>query len=598
MLGKLRISSAGFPALGLLIVTCTACQPDTDPPQRVGSGMSVARAGRSTSSSTLDSPTTLLQFASAAESWGVSFEYTSGEESGLAALPEVLGGGVALSDFDLDGRLDVFFPGGGRFGRDGEFWSASSALFLQPAPLRFQSVGTAAGVATGRGLRQGAFVADLDEDGFPDLIVTGWRAFTALRNQGDGTFVDVTDATGLADDGWTTGVAWGDLNGDGGLDLYVARFVDWDWSRHRTVEVRNEGLGPDQADYADVVEFTPQPDRLWLASGDGRWRDATATLEAKQDRAGLSAIAADADQDGDLDLYVTQFGAANLYYRNEGNGRWTETAAAAGIVGSRDGNPDRSTGVDFGDLDRDGYPDLWVVNGEREVPAFYRNVGRDLFHHSTYLRGLNVSGVPYSGWGTSLADLDRDEDLDIVIASGSRWRFPPRSFRQQTCMVFENQDGERFASVGSGTDRDRNVVEFLERVHAARGLAVGDLDDDGDLDLAYSLLGEPAALLENRSLNASRFLRLRLIGARGTRTPVGAKVEVVTKTHDQLYFVTGGGGYLSTNDSTMLIGLGRNDKIDLLRVTWPGGGVQERRDVPAGERLTWVESPDETAAPP
>lgn len=537
-----------------------------------------------------------IRFVDTARESGMDFVYRNGDEANVSAMPEILGGGVAVWDFDLDGSCDAFVPGGGRIRIDGSRVFHPAELFRQTGPRQFTPVARWAGLAEPGLFAHGVVADDYDSDGFPDLLVTGYGGLRLYRNQGDGTFEETAGPAGLVPpavvtgEEWATGAAWGDFNRDGHLDLYVARFIHWSPENHPVCP----GRGDDVREYCDPLDFTPQPDSLFLSHGDGTFVEAADGWQVLGSGRGLGVVAADVDLDGDLDLYVANFGTPNFLYRNEGGQQFREIGQSSGAGLSREGFPEHSAGVDAADLDRDGYPDLWAVNGDREVAAFYRNVGRDLFYHASHIWGVAGLGSTYSGWGTVIADLDADQDLDIVVASGHRLKAPVRQIRRQNMVVLENHQGHRVSNIAP------QMRGFCQQSHSARGLAAGDLDNDGDIDLLVSRLNEPLALLDNRTRTPHRALQLRLIGVRSARSATGARVEVVTNRHDQLLLVRSGGGFLSTHDPRIHIGLGDDSRAESIRITWPSGTTQVLRDVVPGAThvvVEPVESEPRPAAP-
>lgn len=563
---------------------CLGCGAETPLAELAERGDMSARMMRGMGPSSVETPESKYRLLDVAANSGVDFTYRNGEEAGFAALPELVGSGVAMVDFDQDGWLDLVLPGGGRLGFDDHRELFPTGLFRNLGGLKFTSAGETAGdwqLAGDRVVVQGVYADDYDNDGFPDVLLAGFGGVVLLRNQGDGTFANSTIAAGLKDVSWVTGAAWADLNGDGALDLYLARFVDWNHQNHPVCPGRSDEL----REYCDPADFRPLPDVVFLSDGEGSFHDVSSAWGVRRDGRGLGVVAGDIDGDHDVDILVANYAGPNFLYRNDEKRVFTEIGELSGAGVARDGGVEHGAGADLGDLDLDGYLDLWTTNCEREVAAFHRNVGPDLFYHSSHTWGVSGVGAVYSGWGTVLTDIDSDQDLDILVMAGHRLKFPRRVSRRQYPVLLENQDGERVSNVAP------QMRGFFSQTQDARGVAVGDLDNDGDPDLVVSRINQPYAVLENRSLFPYHSLQLRLIGVRSSRSPVGARVTVVTASRDQVLAARGGGGLMSTHDSRIHIGLASESKVEMLRIDWPSGAISEFQEVMASRTLVVVEPP-------
>ena len=496
----------------------------------------------------------------------VEFAYRNGEKSDNFAILESLGGGVALFDYDNDGELDLFVPGGGKFGPEQQIHGHPPALFRNRGQWQFTEATDQAYAVLAPYFSHGAIVGDYNNDGFPDILVTGYGGVLLHQNQGDGTFREVSATAGLNDRLWSSSAAWGDFNSDGHLDLYVAHYVDWSFKKHPFCD----GPKPEHREVCPPRLFEPLPDVLYFGNGDETFRDGTREAGLQPEGKGLGVVVADIDLDGDLDIYVSNDTVPNLLYRNKGQGAFNEVGLISGTSLSDSGSSDGSMGVDLGDYNLDGLPDLWVANYERESFALYRNEGNCSFQHVSQSMGVSDVGGLYVGWGTVFFDFDRDQDEDVFVSNGHVIRFPVNSTIRQRPVLFMNLAGKRFENVAA------THGDYLTTPHSGRGVAVGDLDNDGDLDLAISHNdeNEPIALLSNESENRNHWLSLRLVGTRSHRDAIGAIVRIQSSNVEQTRQIKGGTSYASSNDPRLFFGLGDADAVEKLEIRWPSGIVQ------------------------
>jgi len=530
-----------------------------------------------------------VEFVERAAELGIDATYRHGGESGHCSILESLGGGVGWLDFDRDGWLDLLATGGGAITAERRILGLPCALFRSRDGRSFRPVADRAGVADPTLYSHGIAVGDHDNDGFPDFIVTGYGVPQFWRNMGDGSFVAAPPPGG--DDGrWSSSAGWGDVDGDGVLDLYLARYVDWSFANHP--------LCPGPGGVCDICpprEFEGLPDSLYLANGDGTFREASATAGLRSDGKGLGVLLADVDVDGDVDIYVANDNTDNFLYVNDGRGHLLENGLVSGTALDDQGIPNGSMGVDLCDFNRDGLPDLWVTNYEREWFALYRNEGRGNFLHVSRRYGITDIGGMFVGFGTACDDFDADGWVDITVTNGHVIKFPDASPLLQE-PVFLRFDGDRFrrstATAGS----------YFATPHMGRGLATGDLDRDGDLDLAISHAEAPVAILENRFPQRGRSILVHLVGTVSNRDAVGARLEVLAaEGPPQLLQVTGGGSYLSHGDRRLHVVVpagpsgGGAATGPTLRIRWPSGGVQEEAVSGDQREVTIVErTPDES----
>jgi enediyne biosynthesis protein E4 len=484
-------------------------------------------------------------------------------------LPETMAGGVAVFDYDGDGRLDLYFTNGAALPSleksSPEYWNR---LYRNAGDLTFTDVTESAGVA-GRGYSIGVAAADYDNDGHQDLFVAGVHANLLFRNRGDGRFEEVARAAGIRSDQWSVAAAWLDYDRDGWLDLLVVNYVQWTPAFDRFCGDRVRGLRV----YCHPRYFEGTPNALYRNRGDGTFEEVTtragiASLVGK----GMSVAIADYDQDGWVDAFVTNDTMPNFLLRNTGRGAFEETALLAGAALPAHGRPVSAMGVDFRDLDNDGRPDIFFTALAGETFPLLRNEGSGSFRDVTYASGLGPLTIGRSGWGTVIADLDNDGWKDLFVTTSHVndriEQFEATRYREPNA-VFRNTGNGRFA------DASVSAGESFRQVGAWRGSAIGDLDGDGRLDVVTTALGARPALWHNRGATGRHWVAVRLRGTRSSRDGIGAVVRIGT----QVNHATTSVGYASSSSPLVHFGLGSEPGPVTLDVTWPSGARQVVRDV-------------------
>ena len=423
--------------------------------------------------------------------------------------------------------------------------------------------------------------ADYDNDGFVDLLVTNWGSVILYRNRGDGTFQDVTAKAGLTETGWFTAAAWGDVDGDNLLDLYLTRYVDD--SEDDKIFCGNTETG--KRKYCSPMVYPSTTGFLYRNAGDGTFQDMTqkAGLADAMGR-GLGAVFADVDQDGKPDLYVANDVLVNFLWRNLGDWKFEDLSVISGAGFDHKGNPQGSMGVDAGDLDGNGLLDLAITNFEDETNEFYRNLGSGLFEDATASSGFAPPPPVEVGFGLNLLDLEGDGDLDVFITNGHLDEEPERQgvkHAQRDFLLWNDGDG-RF--------EERACGSAFDKLYVGRGSAVADYDNDGDPDIAVSNSGGPLQLLRNDG-SKGHWLGLQLVGRKSNRQGIGARLVAETpsgRTFTRV--VRAGSSYLSTSDPRVLFGLGSEATVKRLTIHWPSGTVQTLDKLPAGKYMTIEEA--------
>jgi len=520
---------------------------------------------------------------------GIHWVHTAGK-SPQKHLPETSGAGCAFLDYDGDGWMDIYLVNSGPC----DFYTPSkplrNALYRNNRDGTFTDVTEKAGVAGG-GYGMGVAVGDYDNDGFPDLYVTQYGRSILYHNNGDGTFTDVTEKAGVAAPGWSTSAVWFDYDNDGRLDLFVGQFVKAEHGLICTVDADG------QHHYCIPRIFQPTPSWLFHNNGDGTFTDVSRASDiAEHLGKAWGAVAADVNHDGKMDLFVSNDTVADFLFVNQGGGKFAEQGFEAGVAYSADGKPRSGMGVDAADFNQDGRIDLFVANIDEEIFSLYKNNGDGTFEDVAIPAGIGMDTRWMSGWGLKFFDYDNDGDLDLILANG----FPDDAVGQeshsityeQPLLLFHNQGGH-FQNVS------RNAGAAFSHSYAARGLAVGDYNNDGGLDVLINVNDAAPLLLSNQIGEKNHWLGVRLVGRSCNADAIGAQVTYQAGDLRRMRTQVGGGSFLSSHDPRLVLGIGQHEHVDWVEVRWPqpSGRVERFGNLPVDRYITLTEGAGQPVEP-
>lgn len=515
-------------------------------------------------------------FVDATPGSGVDFHHLASQTAKKYML-EIMGSGVGMLDYDNDDRLDIFLVNGapimdptppGTIPRKPgpAYWHR---LYRQTSAGKFEDVTEKAGVQ-GVGYGLGVAVGDYDNDGYEDLYVTEHGANLLYHNNGNGTFTNVTAKAGVAGSGWSSSAAWVDLDNDGLLDLVVLRYVDWDFEDRPCLVSENIRT------YCSPDAFKAIAPLVFHNDGNSRFTEVSRKIGLSRPGKGLGVAIADSDRDGHIDVYVSNDTMPGFFYHNKGNGLFEEMALLSGLGVSDSGRTYAGMGVDFADYDNDGLPDLGVADLALEMYALYRNIGEAGFEYTSISSGLGNITLNHSGMGLRFLDYDNDGWKDILVSQGHvvdeiSQVNPTLSYREPLLLV--RNTGTRFVDVSTQSG------SVFREAWAGRGLALGDINNDGRVDAVVSTSEGPAHIVLNLTVNRNHWLIVKLDGRKSNRDGIGAEIKVVTSQGARYATVSTAGSYLSAGDKRVHFGLGPATEVTELAIRWPSGIVQTLKDV-------------------
>jgi hypothetical protein len=536
----------------------------------------------------------VAKFTDVTSALGLNFEYVASHTS-KKYLIETMGSGVALFDYDNDGRLDIFVVNGAPLSdpttkgtipqKNGpKDWNR---LYHQRNDGTFEDVTEKAGLQ-GVGYGMGVAVGDYDNDGFEDLYVTAYGGNRLYHNNGDGTFTDVTEKAGVGGSGWSTSAAWVDLDGDGLLDLVVLRYLQWDFDDIWCGEHREGYRAYCHPDY-----FRAIAPLVYHNDGKGHFTEIAQKVGLALPGKGLGIAFADYDRDGHLDLFVANDSMPEFLYHNNGDGTFEEVGLNSGVALNGEGHSYAGMGVDFADYNNDGLPDLVVTDLASQMYALYRNNGDGTFTYDTYPSGLGHMTLKHSGWGVRFFDYDNDGWKDLFITQGHdldtiQLTFPDLRYKEP--MLLARNTGKGFVDVSA------QAGDIFQKAWVGRGLAIGDIDNDGRLDAVVTTNDGSLYVLHNSTQTQNHWLTLELVGHQSNRDAIGAEVKVVTAKGSQWATVTTAGSYLSSSDKRVHFGLGSEMVAGTMEIHWPSGIRQTIKNVPGDQILKVDEPPRDPAA--
>ena len=510
---------------------------------------------------------TTLHFTDQTRQAGIHFKHTNGA-SKEKYLPETMGSGGLFFDYDNDGHLDIYLVNSGTLGpasqphRDPEHMNV---LYRNKGDGTFVDVTAEAGLQQNHGYGMGCLAADYDNDGDADLYLTNFGKNQLYRNNGNGTFTDVTSHTGVGDGHWSVSASFGDFNLDGHLDLYVANYLDYQLETAHACFLQGVHI------FCGPHEYPGIRDTLYRNNGDGTFTDVTTRARVHNTGKGLGALFTDYNNDGYPDIFVANDAVPDFLYQNNKDGTFTDIAITAGVAYNSEGRATASMGIAPGDYDNDSVQDLFVTNFSLEINSLFRNDNDGFYTMTTFEAGLADPSFSKLGFGTQFLDADNNGTLELFVANGHVWDnvseiTPSLSYRQQ-CQIFGN------TGTGQFKDLSETAGQFFKRSVVARGVAVGDYNNDGATDILVTCCGESPILLRNDS-EVHNWVKIRLVGTESNRDGIGTKVWVHTDETTLFSEAVCGGSYASGSERTLLFGIGTQKTIQSIEVKWQNGHTQ------------------------
>ena len=510
---------------------------------------------------------TALLFTDQTQQAGIHFKHTNGA-SEEKYLPETMGSGGLFFDYNNDEHLDIYLVNSGTLGPASEphrHPNHMNVLYRNKGDGTFVDATVEAGLQQNHGYGMGCLAADYDNDGDVDLYLTNFGRNQLYRNNADGTFTDVTSHAGVGDGKWSVSASFGDFNLDGHLDLYVANYLDYQLETAHACFLEGVHI------YCGPHEYPGARDTLYQNNGNGTFTDVTTRAMVRNTGKGLGVLFTDYNNDGYPDIFVANDAVPDFLYRNNKDGTFTDVAITAGVAYNSEGRATASMGIASGDYDNDGVQDIFVTNFSLEVNSLFHNDNNGFYTMTTFEAGLADASFSKLGFGTQFIDADNNGTLELFVANGHVWDnvsevTPSLSYRQQ-CQIFGN------TGTGAFTDLSETAGRFFKRSVVARGVAVGDYNNDGAVDILVTCCGEPPILLRNDS-KVHNWVKISLVGTESNRDSIGAKIWVRTDATTLFREVTCGGSYASGSEQTLLFGIGAQAAIQSITVKWQNGHTQ------------------------
>jgi len=518
-----------------------------------------------------------------AEKSGIRWTHSSGKSS-EKYLPESSGAGCAFLDYDNDGWIDIYLVNSGKCDFFTPETPLRNALYKNNRDGTFTDITEKAGVAAG-GYGQGIAVGDYDGDGFPDIYVTQYGRSILYHNNGDGTFTDVTEKAGVAAPGWSSSAVWFDYDNDGRLDLFVGQFVEFSKELNKPCGIHEDG----RIHYCIPKVYSPMPSWLFHNNGDGTFTDVSKQSGIAGSLGKVwGVVATDINNDGMMDLFVANDTVQNFLFANRGKGKFEEIGEPAGIAYSAEGRTRSGMGLDSADYDQDGFMDLFVANLDREMYSLYRNNHDSTFDDEAGATGIATATRLMSGWGLKFFDFDNDGDLDLFLANGN----PDDLIEQIHSQVKYEEPPLLFHGSGKTFQNiSQQSGPIFSQPLSARGMAIGDFNNDGAVDVLISVNNGAPVLLRNNAGTQNHWLGIKLIGRKSNIDAVGARITYQAQDLKRSRMKVGGGSYLSDHDPRIVLGIGKRTKIDWLEIKWPlpSGAIERLTDLPIDRYVTIVE---------
>ena len=515
---------------------------------------------------------TTLHFTDQTQQAGIHFKHINGA-SEEKYLPETMGAGGLFFDYNNDGHLDIYLVNSGTLSSTSELAyrhpDHTNVLYRNNGDGTFVDITAEAGLQHNRGYGMGCLAADYDNDGDPDLYLTNFGKNQLYRNNGDGTFTDVTSRTGVGDGNWSVSASFGDFNLDGHLDLYVANYLDYQLETAHACFLEGVHI------YCGPHEYPGAHDTLYRNNGNGTFTDVTTRAGVHSTGKGLGTLFTDYNNDGYPDIFVANDAVPDFLYHNNGDGTFTDVAVTAGVAYNSEGRATASMGIAAGDYDNDGASDLFITNFSLEINSLFHNDSDGFYTMTTFDAGLADHSFSQLGFGTQFLDADNDGTLELFVANGHVWdnvsEITPSLSYKQRCQIFGNTGQGQF------TDLSDIAGAFFKQPIVARGAAIGDYNNDGAIDILVTSCGASPTLLRNDSkaeVEKNNWVKIRLVGTESNRDGIGAKVWVHTSETTQFREVVCGGSYASGSDLTLLFGIGKQETIQSIKVKWQNAPVQ------------------------